>query len=331
MRPILLMEIKKAYKNKLFLLSMLTASLIALYAAVFSIISYHKYVNADSASAALTGYALNPELPGITLFTNWIGADHISPAASLFYLLLPLIASLGYGWSYCSEVKSGYIKNVVTRTSKKNYFLSKYIAVFLSGGTVVAVPILLNTAVVSLFVPAIKPDVFYDVYYAEHPWSTLTPLFYAHPVIYMLLKIIATFIFAGLISELCICVSFLSKNKFVTVFFPLFLFLFINYLSNTIGNIPQISPIQFLHTGKVYVQRGNKISCLRCSVFRLLYRLYIYKGERLGGAHIRRFSLLYNCGYGGIHTYAGKYFYVSGALDAYDFGTAIYHTLLSVL
>lgn len=63
MRPILLMEIKKAYKNKLFLLSMLTASLIALYAAVFSIISYHKYVNADSASAALTGYALNPELP----------------------------------------------------------------------------------------------------------------------------------------------------------------------------------------------------------------------------------------------------------------------------
>ena len=97
MRPILLMEIKKAYKNKLFLLSMLTASLIALYAAVFSIISYHKYVNADSASAALTGYALNPELPGITLFTNWIGADHISPAASLFYLLLPLIASLGYG------------------------------------------------------------------------------------------------------------------------------------------------------------------------------------------------------------------------------------------
>ena len=114
----------------------------------------------------------------------------------------------------------------------------------------------MNTAVVSLFVPAIKPDVFYDVYYAEHPWSTLTPLFYAHPVIYMLLKIIATFIFAGLISELCICVSFLSKNKFVTVFFPLFLFLFINYLSNTIGNIPQISPIQFLHTGKVYVSLG---------------------------------------------------------------------------
>ena len=44
MRPILLMEIKKAYKNKLFLLSMLTASLIALYAAMSSIISYHKYV-----------------------------------------------------------------------------------------------------------------------------------------------------------------------------------------------------------------------------------------------------------------------------------------------
>lgn len=95
MRPILLMEIKKAYKNKLFLLSMLTASLIALYAAVFSIISYHKYVNADSASAALTGYALNPELPGITLFTNWIGADHISPAASLFLFVIAAYCFFG--------------------------------------------------------------------------------------------------------------------------------------------------------------------------------------------------------------------------------------------
>ena len=26
--------------------------------------------------------------------------------------------------------------------------------------------------------------------------------------------------------------------------------------ANTIGNIPQISPIQFLHTGKVYVSLG---------------------------------------------------------------------------
>ena len=256
MRSVLCMEIKKAFTNKLFLLSFLTAAAIALYAAVFSILSYYKYVEADSLSASLSGYSMNPELPGITLFTSWIGADHVSPAASLFYLLLPLIAALSYGWSYCSECKSGYIKNITTRTSKNNYFLSKYIAVFLSGGTVVTVPILLNIMAVSAFIPAVQPDVFYDVYYAEHPWSTLTPLFYAHPVIYMLLKIAATFIFAGLISEICICVAFVSKNKFTTTFTPFFLLLFINYLSNTIGNIPQISPIQFLHTGKVWVSLG---------------------------------------------------------------------------
>ena len=74
------------------------------------------------------------------------------------------------------------------------------------------------------------------------------------------------------------------------------------------------------------------IKYLACVILFLGFcRLYIYKGKRLGGAHIRRFSILYNCGYGGIYTYAGKYFYVPGALDAYDFGTAIYHTLLSVL
>lgn len=81
MRPILLMEIKKAYKNKLFLLSMLTASLIALYAAVFSIISYHKYVNADSASAALTGYALIPSSPVL----------HCLQTGSVQIIFLPLL------------------------------------------------------------------------------------------------------------------------------------------------------------------------------------------------------------------------------------------------
>lgn len=230
-------------------------------------------------SASVSGFSLNPELPGTTLFTSWIGADHISPAASLFYLLLPLIAALGYGWSYCSECKSGYIKNVTTRTSKTNYFLSKYIAVFLAGGMVVTVPILLNIMAVAVFIPAIQPDVFYDVYYAAHPWSTLTPLFYAHPVVYMLLKIVTTFIFAGLISEICICISFLSKNKFVSVFTPLFLLLFINYLSNTVNNLPQISPIQFLHTGKIYVSLS--VICLEVVLlFAVSFAVTLVRGKK---------------------------------------------------
>lgn len=279
MRSVLFMEIKKAFTNKLFLLSLLTAAAIALYAAVFSILSYYKYTEADLLSASVSGFSLNPELPGTTLFTSWIGADHISPAASLFYLLLPLIAALGYGWSYCSECKSGYIKNVTTRTSKTNYFLSKYIAVFIAGGTVVTVPILLNIMAVAVFIPAIQPDVFYDVYYAAHPWSTLTPLFYAHPVVYMLLKIVTTFIFAGLISEICICISFLSKNKFVSVFTPLFLLLFINYLSNTVNNLPQISPIQFLHTGKIYVSLS--VICLEVVLlFAVSFAVTLVRGKK---------------------------------------------------
>ncbi len=279
MRPVLALEVKKAFTNKLFLLSLLLASALALYSAVFCIISHYKFVQMDLAAGAITSYTLNPELPGSSLFTQWIGKEFISPAGSLFYLLMPLFATLGYGWSYCSERKSGYIKAIATRTSKQNYFFSKYIAVFLTGGMVIAIPILLNVMLVAAFVPAIQPDVFYDIYYAAHPWSTLTPLFYAHPFIYMLLKILATFIFAGLISTIGLCITFISKNVFVVTLTPLFLLLLVNYISNSLSNIPEISPIQFLHSGKVYVALW--VVCLEALlIFIISFSVTMLRGKK---------------------------------------------------
>lgn len=86
MRPVLALEVKKAFTNKLFLLSLLLASALALYSAVFCIISHYKFVQMDLAAGAITSYTLNPELPGSSLFTQWIGKEFISPAGSLFYL-----------------------------------------------------------------------------------------------------------------------------------------------------------------------------------------------------------------------------------------------------
>lgn len=279
MQSVLKMELKKAFANKLFLCALCLAAAIAVYSAVFCIHAYHIFGQMDMNSAQITGYALNPELPGTSLFTQWIGKEFISPASSLFYLLMPLLAALGYGWSYCNERKSGYIKSIVTRTPRKNYFLSKYIAVFLSGGAVITIPILLNIMLVAAFVPAIQPDVFYDVYYGAHPWSTLTPLFYAHPFGYMLLKTAATFVFAGLIATLSLTVTFFNKNVFVVTLTPLFFLLLINYISNSLSNAPEISPIQFLHSGKVYVSLGV-VLCEAILLFVVSFAVTVLRGKK---------------------------------------------------
>ena len=68
------------------------------------------------------------------------------------------------------------------------------------------------------------------------------------------------------------------------------------------------------------------IKYLACVVLFLGFCIgFIYtKGKDLGARTFGDFLFFITAG-------MEKYFYVSGALDAYDFGTAIYHTLLSVL
>ena len=82
--------------------------------------------------------AHNPDLPLFTFYNSWVGGDDLSLAAALFYALLPVGAALPFGWSYCTEHKSGYLKNIYTRVDKKTYLAGKALAVFLSGAGAVA-------------------------------------------------------------------------------------------------------------------------------------------------------------------------------------------------
>ena len=75
----------------------------------------------------------NPELPASTLYNVWLGNEGYSFAFSVFYCLFPLLCVLPYGWSLSLDMKSGYLKNIAVRTSRKKYFLSKYLTAFLGG------------------------------------------------------------------------------------------------------------------------------------------------------------------------------------------------------
>ena len=84
MQSVLKMELKKAFTNKLFLCALCLSAAIAVYSVVFCIHAYHTFGQMDMNSAQITSYKLNPELPGTSLFTQWIGKEFISPASSLF-------------------------------------------------------------------------------------------------------------------------------------------------------------------------------------------------------------------------------------------------------
>lgn len=251
MSSIIKIEIKKAFRHKLFWITLLIASVIALISG-FSKIQRYYNENSVMTNRSVPGIIANPDYAMQTLFNSWIGQDYIKMATSLFFLMLPLFAAFPYAWSYFTEYKSGYIKNVISRTCRKNYYLSKYIAVFLSGAIIALIPMLLNIMLVSSFIPAVKPDVFYDSYYAM-PVATLgSVLFYDHPWFFMLLRLLLITCFSGLFAVSVIALSFFVHNKVAVLLTPFLVLLALNYLSdmviNSISGI-EISPLKFIHAG----------------------------------------------------------------------------------
>lgn len=234
-------EIKKAVFNKKTLVTLVIVLALVLYHAVTTIINYHDFLTSYE-SGAIAG---NPMITSDSLFASWIGADVASFSTSAFFFLLPIIAVLPYGWSLVGEIKSGYIKNVLHRTSRKIYFLSKYVAVFVSGALIVVIPLICSILVLALFLPALKMESIY-------PYGTIgqgcmwSVIYYEHPYLYCILYIILDGIFAGLMASLSMAIAFFVKSKVAVVLMPFFVMLLLDYIDTTFLINGEYSPVKFL-------------------------------------------------------------------------------------
>ena len=251
MGSLLKIELKKAFSNKMFLISMAIGIIIAMISAGQNIANYCRGLEMNAMTEQLLeGEPFNPMYPINTVYSNWIGSDHQFPMTALFYMLLPLLAGLAYGWSYCTERKSGYVAQMVSRSTKKSqYFLAKYIATFLAGGAAVAIPLVLNVLAVACFIPAYFPKQFYWIYYTMDS-HFLRELFFRAPVVFVCCIILLDFVFAGLFAAACVALAFFVKNKFAVILLPFLGVLAVQYLQdNVLGTITDfiaISPMDFL-------------------------------------------------------------------------------------
>ncbi len=250
MKNLYTLEIKKSLLNKFFIAAVVIGSLICVYSACICILGhYNGLALAEELSNGNT-YIENPALSASSLFNRWIGQEWNSFASSLFFLLLPLISSIPYSWSYLSEKKCGYMNNVFTRTKKGLYLKAKFTASFISGFLCAVIPMVLNVIIVSAFIPAIKPNVFWDMYYNMPIISVFSEMFYKAPFLFVIFKIMLTGIFGGSFAVLGMSLGTVVKNKFVVVSLPFVFILLFNYLSNVIFSpLFEVSPVQFLYGG----------------------------------------------------------------------------------
>ena len=153
---------------------------------------------------------------------------------NIFYMAIPILATLPFGSSFYDDINRGYARNVCVRAKKKYYLVAKYIAVFVSGGCVVAIPMVLSFLISSIFLPTMLPEASYTFtnIYPAYKWADL---FYVQPLLYTSIYIFITFLFSGVTASLSLFITFFLNRKFVTFVFPFFIYIFSSFCLEMLG------------------------------------------------------------------------------------------------
>ncbi len=159
----------------------------------------------------------------VSVFEKWIGI-YIGFDESIFlFTLLPLLTSFAYSWTVGADRSSGYITQVITRTSRKKYFFAKYIVSFMSGGIVFSFAILLHFFIISTFYPAIYSIVALGTSPVS-PSSFCPELFYTHPVLFLLVWTGVSFLWGGAMVCIALGVGMIARKYTFSVIAPFLVF-----------------------------------------------------------------------------------------------------------
>lgn len=281
MKELLRIEVRKSLKNRLFLIVVVIGIGLSIYSALENFRHYQTYWEMFSMAERTTGLKYNPNASIVTLFNTWIGEDFSSVATSLFYLLLPILATLPFGMSFVMELDSGYSRHIYTRTKRIHYLLAKYVSTFISGALAIGIPMLINLLLVSSIVPAIKPSYFNDIYYAMSPGSMGAELFYLKPFIFIGVRFLLSMTFGGLCAVSCIAISFFSRNRFAVILAPFLSLLTVHYFSGLIAfywNGYELSPLNFIHGGNLNTPTLGIVLVWIAIVFFLSFGVTMWKG-----------------------------------------------------
>lgn len=233
MKNILQIELKRAFINKGFLIALLTGLMICLW-------HFFEYIFPcvfDSSIFIGDGKSYFPP----SSYNWWIGGNYVPIQSYLYFLILPIFATIPYGNSYIVDEKIGLLKNIFIRTQKGKYLLSKYIAVFLSGAVAVVVPLIVNFYLTALVLPSILPDTASgnSVVYSNFKWGDI---FYTKPLLFILLHILIVFVFSGFIATIALALSSLINNRYVVIFAPMIIYVFLSSLAD----ITQINELNLM-------------------------------------------------------------------------------------
>ncbi len=230
MSPLIRLEMRRALGNRLTLTCLVIGVALALAAAVEATLDFWTFF--DEGVAHIEETYADQFAKGA--FTEWMPMAVMRSVPNLFFFSAPLLIGLSYAWSWRSDVRKGYAASILTRAPRAEWDRAKGLATFVVSGIVVAVPLLVNLAVVLCLVPAYPPDIVGVVYTGLWTKVFLSNLFYTCAPAYVAVRVVLDFVLAGLWGTTVLALSRFMRNRVAIVALPYIGLIAIKYVSENL-------------------------------------------------------------------------------------------------
>ena len=115
-------EMRRALGNPWFRGSMAVLTVLAVAAALDQVNTYVGHWQRVIAEYGNESYYYHTTF---SCFNNWLPLRGANPAAGFFFVVLPLLVLMGYAWSLASDVRSGYVAQVLTRSTRGEFYKAR--------------------------------------------------------------------------------------------------------------------------------------------------------------------------------------------------------------
>lgn len=275
MRNLLRIECKRALVNKAFYISLGIGAVLCIWLLGIQIEEvrvFHEIIQKYGIEKAGLYYPRS-------LYNSFIGLDYAYLPSVILYTIFPLLVTFPHAVSYYRDKKSGYIKNVLIKADRKDYYTAKYLSVFVSGFVTTALILFFSLWISAMFFPALRPEVTTATYCPFDSSAMLVGLYYTEPLLYTLVYILLDAVFLGVIATIAIGISMVAENMLLVYAGGMMLYLIIDYIA-TLTGLHSFSPLSFLKPTQFSCNAEPEIILMELLVFVLAVAVPFLKTER---------------------------------------------------
>lgn len=226
MKNIYKLELARGFESWGIKFSLFLGCCITIFHWIFSVLPMAFYQDTYMGTEYSMKYPFN-------VFNNWIGAQTYT-FSYLYFFLIPLLVTLPHAGSFSQDIRYRMIQQLCIRVERKYYYRAKYVATFISGGTVAIVPLILNFILTSAVLPMISPQAA-DYTTLIGMKSTLGDFYFKHPILYICIFLMIIFVFSGILATIAFIAAYYTNHMFIVLTAPFVFSMFLNSLFSMFG------------------------------------------------------------------------------------------------